>query len=94
MEGKSIILVVSPLVALMEEQVTRVEALGISAVHVSGTKLKERMKMAKEGRIQVIFISPEALFSGTVWKQLLSTDVYRTNLAGMIVDEAHCIKKW
>ena len=44
------------------------------------------------GEFQMIFISPEALFCGTVWRRLLCTDIYRKNLVAFVVDEAHCIK--
>ena len=47
-----------------------------------------------KGNVSIVFISPEALFISTKWKSMLSSDIYRENLVGFIVDEAHCIKKW
>ena len=92
-EKKSMILVISPLIALMEEQVGSIQSLGISAVYVSDTKSRDKQQI-RNGMYQVIFMSPEALFCSTEWKQILSTDLYRLNLVAMIVDEAHCVKTW
>lgn len=92
-ENSSIILVVSPLIALMEEQVMSVQSLGISAIYVSDVKSRDRQQI-QAGMFQVIFVSPEALFCSTVWRRMLCTDLYRTNLVGFIVDEAHCVKTW
>lgn len=48
----------------------------------------------KHGSFQVVFISPEALFISSEWRNMLSSNIYRENLLGFIVDEAHCVKKW
>ncbi len=62
--GNSIILVVSPLIALMKDQAGTIQTLGIRATHVSD---KESMTAAvrqgiEKGDYQIVFISPEALF--------------------------------
>ncbi len=90
-EKKSIILVVSPLSALMKDQVAAVSSLGIAAAYVTASSNK---KDIQEGKVQVIFVSPETLFCGTQWRRLLCTDLYRANLIAFVVDEAHCIKDW
>ena len=43
---------------------------------------------------QLIFISPESLLSTNLWHDVLLSPVYQENLVGVIVDEAHCVKKW
>ena len=95
-EKKSIVLVVSPLIALMKDQVASITAMGITATYVTDKRMTVTSTKGAidRGDIQVIFISPEALFSGTEWKRLLCTDVYRQNLVAFVVDEAHCIKDW
>ena len=53
-------------------------------------KRSETMRAGiKRGEYQIIFISPEALFSSTEWRNTLSTDTYQSNLVAFIVDEAH-----
>ena len=90
---KSIVLVVSPLVALMRDQTANARASGITATYISDKEAADTNAAIKNGEFQVIFISPEALL-GTEWRNMLTTAVYRTNLIGFVVDEAHCIKKW
>ena len=95
-EGKSIILVVSPLIALMQDQVATISALGITTVCITDkeTSSSAVTLSVRKGEYQIIFISPEALFLSTRWRNMLSTVTYRSNLVGFIIDEAHCIKKW
>lgn len=95
-EKKSIVLVVSPLIALMEDQVAGITSMGISAAYVSDKQSTDRevKRQIRKGIYQVIFMSPEALFATTEWRQMLSTEYYRLNLVAMVVDEAHCVKKW
>jgi superfamily II DNA helicase RecQ len=93
-EEKSIVLVVSPLVALMKDQVATISNLGVSAVYATDREATHKNKSLTEGSYQIIFISPEALFRGTRWRKILSSDTYKRKLAAFVVDEAHCIKKW
>ncbi len=95
-DNKSIVLVVSPLIALMSDQVASIAALGLSAAYVTDKKsTSSSVRMAiKKGEYQIVFISPKALFLSPEWRSRLSSDIYRSNLVGFIIDEAHCIKKW
>ena len=93
--GKFIILVVSPLPALMKDQVSSANALGLSAAMISdreSTPISMKNDI-KKGNYQIIFISPEALFVSIEWRNVLSSDVFQNNLVGFVVDEAHCVKK-
>ena len=86
----------SPLTALMKDQVSTITKMGLSAAVISdresmSSTVKNRIK---NGEFQIVFISPESPFMSKEWKNTLSSKVYRDNLAGFIVDEAHCIKKW
>ncbi len=94
--GQSIVLVVSPLIALMKDQVGSITKMGIRATFISdkesiSTQTKQEIE---RGEYQVIFVSPEALFFSTQWRRILSSRIYCLNLVGFVVDEAHCIKKW
>ena len=96
-ENKCIVIVVSPLIALMKNQVASITKIGLSATYVSDTDTKlasTSEQSVMKGNVTIVFISPEALFISTKWKSMLSSDIYRENLVGFIVDEAHCIKKW
>ena len=94
--GKSIVLVVSPLIALMKDQVETIKEMGITAAYISdkeSTTASTRQGI-KRGVYQIVFVSPEALFLGIEWRSMLSTSVYHLHLVGFIIDEAHCIMKW
>lgn len=45
-------------------------------------------------RIQLVFISPEALVGNRRWRDMLRSKAYQDNLVAFVIDEAHCVKKW
>ena len=93
--NQSVVLVISPLVALMADQVAQCCSRGITAGFVSSDPSDYSMKkQIQEGNCQVVFISPESLFTGRRWREMLREAPYLSNLVGFIVDEAHCVKKW
>lgn len=94
--NKSIVLVVSPLIALMKDQVSSITAIGLTATVISDKESTPTAVRAliKKGEFQIVFVSPEALFMSTEWRNMLASKIYKDNLVGFVVDEAHCIKKW
>ena len=92
----SIVMVVSPLIALMKDQCTSFARKGITAGHVSDKEATDRetRRRIQRGECQLVFLSPEALFLTTEWRRMLTTDRYLKHLVGFVVDEAHCVKKW
>ena len=93
---KSNVLVVSPMLALMKDQVASISEKGLSAVFISDKDSTPPTvkREIKNGNFQVVFTSPECLFLSMEWKNMLLSNVYQQNLIGFVVDEAHCIKKW
>ncbi|MBL7963334.1 MAG: RecQ family ATP-dependent DNA helicase [Flavobacteriales bacterium] len=86
-------LVVSPLIALMKDQVERLREKGILAVSItsgmSRTEVDHALESCAAGKRAFLYVSPERL----------QTDLFRARLAhlpiGLIaVDEAHCISQW
>lgn len=94
-EKQSVVVIVSPLVALMKDQVD-FSSIGISAARVSDedASTKATRRAIRNCELQLIFISPEALFATLESRSMLCTDIYCHNLVGLVVDEAHCVKKW
>ncbi len=88
-----ICLVVSPLIALMRDQVETLNAQGISAVAIiSGMGKREVDRMLDNcifGDIKFLYLSPERLLSDLVRERIQHMKV---NL--IAVDEAHCISQW
>ncbi len=86
-------LVVSPLIALMEDQVTNLQARGVAAASLhSQLEPNQRSKTLRELRhLKLLYLSPETLLSPKVWRQLQLPYI---QIAGLIIDEAHCITQW
>ena len=86
-------LVVTPLIALMKDQVRQLRSRGIKATAVYSGMTREEIVVALEncifGNYKFLYISPERL----------ATDIFRTKLRHMqvnliAIDEAHCISQW
>ena len=88
-----IVVVVSPLVSLMKDQVQKLRNLGISAVTLSDIE-EEDAKAVEKGVFSVVYGSPEAFLKIARWRKLLTSDKYRAKLCAIAVDEAHVIKQW
>ena len=86
-------LVVSPLIALMHDQVQALERRGLAATYLSSTldgdELHRRMRGVAQGQYKLVYAAPERLtFSG--FRALLS----QIKCSLIAVDEAHCISEW
>jgi ATP-dependent DNA helicase RecQ len=85
--------VVSPLIALMKDQVDALRACGYAAAAIhSGLTEDERRDITAEmaaGRLNLVFVSPERLL--TPW---FLAQAQRANVRNFAIDEAHCISQW
>jgi ATP-dependent DNA helicase RecQ len=86
-------LVLSPLVALMEDQVRALEARGVSATFIASTLepdvRRHRESWMLKGRYKLVYAAPERLASDAFVESLS-----RCNVQLVAVDEAHCIAQW
>jgi ATP-dependent DNA helicase RecQ len=86
-------LVVSPLIALMSDQVEALRQLGLAAARMdSGLSPGERdetWRRLATGELDLIYLSPEGLMQGWVLDRLRAA-----RLALIAVDEAHCVSQW
>ena len=94
MESKSIVVVITPLIALMKDQVTTFTAKGLSATYVSAETDSKTRDMIYEGQFQLIFIGPEQLLGKRKWRVMLRNDICQSYLVGFVVDEPHLVKQW
>ena len=90
---QSISVVVSPLIALMKDQVRQMVHRNVSAVYVGDADESIETEIC-EGKFQLVYMSPEALLTNFTWRDMLLSPVYQSNLVALVVDEAHCVKKW
>jgi RecQ family ATP-dependent DNA helicase len=86
-------LVISPLIALMEDQVTKLKALGFAVERIHCGRSRQASRQAcfdyLEGRLQFLYISPERL-RVTGFPEMLA----KRKPTLIAVDEAHCISQW
>lgn len=90
---ESICLVVSPLIALMQDQVEQLHSRGITAEALhSGLSKKEQFAIldkSARGELQFLYLSPERLKS-----ELFRERSQYINFSLLAIDEAHCISQW
>ena len=87
-----ILLVVSPLIALMQDQVRAMNERGVRAVY-AGMADDELAESVCSGSFQLVYLSPESLLTDGRWCDMLQNPIYQERLVGFAVDEAHCVKK-
>ena len=89
--------VISPLIALMQDQVDRLKTNGIAATFInsalSSAERAEREQMALDGELKLLYVAPERLLTGD-FLQLLDEVQRRVGLSLLAVDEAHCVSEW
>ncbi|GHO83379.1 ATP-dependent DNA helicase RecQ [Dictyobacter formicarum] len=90
-------IVVSPLIALMQDQVSRLQANGIEATFVNSSlpyeECARRERAAMNGQIKLLYVAPERLLKPSFLAFL--EHVNKTiGLALLAVDEAHCVSEW
>jgi len=88
-----ITLVVSPLIALMKDQVDALNARGIAAAFINSSQSfdehREILNGVSEGDIQLLYVAPERFRSRSFTKALSGWEI------GLFaIDEAHCISRW
>ena len=93
--GTTIIIVVAPLTSLMQDQVKSCIDHGIKAVAVTrDEESKIHHEAVIEGNFQIVYISLEMLIGTRKWRATLLEGKYQTRLKTVVIDEAHCVKKW
>ena len=88
-------LVISPLVALMENQIQelREKDLAAAALHsqMPAPQRRRVLKAIDQGVLRLLYVSPETLLSPPLWERLCQPQL---QLNGLILDEAHCLVQW
>jgi ATP-dependent DNA helicase RecQ len=85
--------VISPLIALMKDQVDALQANGVAATFLNSTlsdaQRGERWHKLNRGEFRLLYVAPERLMPGTMIE-----DLTRWGVNCVAVDEAHCISEW
>jgi len=90
--GAGLVLVVSPLIALMDDQVAGAREAGLQAgalhSHIGEDEKRRVWRQALEGSLDLLYVSPERLVVGEMVERL------KDRLILIAVDEAHCVSHW
>lgn len=90
---KELVLVISPLIALMQDQTQKAQAVGISATFInsslSAQEKSARMKKIAAGQFQLLFVTPERFR-----KEEFLECIDHMEVKLFVVDEAHCASLW
>lgn len=97
-EGRSnsAVLVVSPLIALMEDQVSSLRSRGVKAsiITTSTSVVTENISTRRSLAIDSLFYcAPEALITSK-WRDAFDMPEFSGRIVAYVVDEAHCVSKW
>ena len=94
---RGLTVVISPLIALMQDQVDRLRANGIAATFINSSlsleEQYERECAALNGRLKLLYVAPERLVNGNFLSLLDRVD-RNIGLSLLAVDEAHCVSEW
>tara|TARA_R110000851_G_scaffold91424_4_gene199670 strand:- start:624 stop:2429 length:1806 start_codon:yes stop_codon:yes gene_type:complete len=85
--------VVSPLIALMQDQVSALNALGVRAAFLNSTLSAEQsqslQQQVRNGELDLLYVAPERLIQPRTLELL-----HQSPLALFAIDEAHCVSQW
>jgi ATP-dependent DNA helicase RecQ len=91
--SKQTVIVISPLIALMQDQVAQLTQMGIEAASLNSSltnnEQSEVVRKAGEGRYRLLYVSPERLARADTLGWL-----DRVPISLFAIDEAHCISEW
>ncbi|MBU0553348.1 ATP-dependent DNA helicase [Myxococcota bacterium] len=91
LEGVTV--VISPLIALMKDQVDALQARGIAAAFINSSQeqeiQEETISLMRQGALKLVYVAPERFRHGRFRRALLDIGV-----SLFAVDEAHCISRW
>jgi len=86
-------IVVSPLIALMQDQVSALRQYGVKAAYLnsslSGAEMKQVESQLLSGELDLLYVAPERLLNGRTLNLF-----NQIKLALFAVDEAHCVSQW
>ena len=86
-------IVVSPLIALMQDQVAALDQLGVDAAYLNSSlgaaQQRDVERRLLDGKLKLLYVAPERLLTERFMEQL-----GRSELSLFAIDEAHCVSQW
>ena len=91
-------IVVSPLIALMQDQVQQLQTNGIPATFLNSTlapnETRTRTQAILSGKIKLLYVAPERLLSDEFLNNFLPQVRDSLGISAFAIDEAHCVSEW
>jgi ATP-dependent DNA helicase RecQ len=95
---EGVTLVVSPLIALMQDQVRLLDGMGIPATFLNSSldagESSRRQQALLDGKLRLLYVAPERLMLPEFLDGFLVRIKERVGLSALVVDEAHCVSEW
>ena len=92
-----ITIIVSPLIALMQDQVDALQDNGINAVYLNSSleyeEIRSRQIAILENKVKLLYVAPERLLNER-FGQFLELVDSKVGIAAIAIDEAHCVSEW
>ncbi len=86
-------IVVSPLIALMQDQVNALQQLGLNAAYLNSTQSREEQNVVvrsiHDGSLNILYVAPERLLLESTLNRLMAA-----HISLIAIDEAHCVSQW
>jgi len=91
-------LVVSPLIALMQDQVRLLQNNGIAATYINSSlepgEIGARLRGVYRGEFKLLYLAPERLLHPDFLSGALPRLMAQTGISSIVIDEAHCVSEW
>ena len=92
-----LMIVISPLIALMQDQVDALQDNGIGATYLNSSlsflEVQEREKQIFENKIKLLYVAPERLL-GDRFQDFFHRLITHIGVSAFAIDEAHCVSEW
>ena len=89
-----VIIIISPLLALMQDQVKKLSSLGFKAAFVCPEQDPKILQDIKQGTFTFVYLSPESALTTERWRNTHESEIYQESLIGVTVDEVHWVTEW
>jgi ATP-dependent DNA helicase RecQ len=91
-------IVISPLIALMQDQVRLLEDNGIDATFINSSlersEVSRRLARLERGELKLLYVAPERLLQAEFESEILPRVHAARGISALVVDEAHCVSEW
>jgi ATP-dependent DNA helicase RecQ len=95
---RGVCIVVSPLIALMQDQVRQLQDNGIEATFINSSldrpEASRRLARLERGELKLLYAAPERLLQSEFFGEVLPRLEATHGISGLIIDEAHCVSEW